>query len=68
MTKKDESEEDPQERIDPKLDAAGWKLPRGGIRPLHQPFRSEEEETDHGPADYALWLDNAVGSRRSKSG
>lgn len=49
-----------KQRIDPKLDAAGWKLPRGGVRPLHQPFRSEEEETDHGPADYALWLDNGV--------
>ena len=61
MTKKDESEwKTRKKRIDPKLDAAGWKLPRGGIRPLHQPFRSEEEETDHGPADYALWLDNAV--------
>ena len=61
MTKKDESEwKTRKRRIDPKLDAAGWKLPRGGIRPLHQPFRSEEEETDHGPADYALWLDNAV--------
>ncbi len=61
MTKKDESEwKTRKKRIDPKLDAAGWKLPRSGIRPLHQPFRSEEEETDHGPADYALWLDNAV--------
>lgn len=49
-----------KKRIDPKLDAAGWNLPRGGVRPLHQPFRSEEEETDHGPADYALWLDNAI--------
>ncbi|MBP7686035.1 MAG: hypothetical protein KBB95_29260, partial [Deltaproteobacteria bacterium] len=37
-----------------------WKLPRGGARPLHQPFRSDEEETDNGPADYALWLDNSV--------
>lgn len=61
MTKKDESEwKTRKKRIDPKLDAAGWKLPRAGVRPLHQPFRSEEEETDHGPADYALWLDNAV--------
>lgn len=61
MTKKDETEwKTRKKRIDPKLDAAGWKLPRGGVRPLHQPFRSEEEETDHGPADYALWLDNAV--------
>jgi type I restriction enzyme R subunit len=49
-----------KKRIDPKLDAAGWKLPRGGARPLHQPFRSEEEPTDNGPADYALWLDNAI--------
>jgi type I restriction enzyme, R subunit len=49
-----------KKRIDPKLDAAGWRRPRGGTRPLHQPFRSEEEETDNGPADYALWLDNAI--------
>jgi type I restriction enzyme, R subunit len=47
-------------RIDPKLDAAGWKFPRSGARPLHQPFRSEEEETDNGPADYALWLENGL--------
>ncbi|WP_437593358.1 type I restriction endonuclease subunit R [Sorangium sp. So ce1000] len=49
-----------KQRIDPKLDASGWRLPRGGARPLRQPFRSEEEETDNGPADYALWLDNAI--------
>src|SRR5216684_6067066 len=46
-------------RIDPKLDAAGWRLPKGGKRST-KPFRSEEEPTANGPADYALWLDNRV--------
>jgi type I restriction enzyme R subunit len=41
-------------RIDPKLDAAGWRL-RG--REAH---RTEEEDTEAGPADYALWLDQHV--------
>jgi len=41
-------------RIDPKLDAAGWRL-RGSSA-----HRSEEEETANGPADYALWLDKAI--------
>ena len=26
----------------------------------HKPFRSEEEETDNGPADYALWLGDKI--------
>lgn len=47
-------------RIDPKLDAAGWKRPKGNTRPLNQPFRTEEEATENGPADYALWLNNEV--------
>jgi len=47
-------------RIDPKLDACGWKLPRGSTPRPRQPFRTEEEDTDAGPADYALWLDNHV--------
>ncbi|MFO0586915.1 MAG: type I restriction-modification enzyme R subunit C-terminal domain-containing protein [Polyangiaceae bacterium] len=47
-------------RIDPKLDARGWTLPPPGVRPLRAPFRSEEEPTDNGPADYALWSDNAI--------
>lgn len=59
--KKDESEwRTRKKRIDPKLDAAGWKLSRGGGGSLRHPFRTEEEETDAGPADYALWLDNGV--------
>ncbi len=62
--KKDESEwKTRKKRIDPRLDAAGWVLPRGGARPIHQPFRTEEEETDNGPADYALWLDNNVAAQ-----
>jgi type I restriction enzyme R subunit len=47
-------------RIDPRLEAAGWRLPAAGVRPLREPFRSEEEETAHGPADYALWLDGHI--------
>ena len=47
-------------RTDPKLDAAGWRRPPGGATPLHDPYRTEEEETDNGPADYALWLDHKV--------
>lgn len=48
-----------KKRIDPRLDAAGWTL-SGGAHPLFGPFRTEEELTDHGPADYALWNDNQV--------
>jgi len=35
-------------RIDPLLDAAGWPLRRGRRQTA---FRTEEEETAHGPAD-----------------
>ncbi len=45
-----------RERIDPRLDAAGWRLPAGRSQPASGPYRSEETETDNGPADYALWL------------
>jgi type I restriction enzyme R subunit len=41
-------------RIDPKLDAAGWRL-RG-----KDAYRTEEEETANGPADYALWLGDRI--------
>jgi type I restriction enzyme R subunit len=47
-------------RIDPKLDACGWPSPRHGVVPLHDAHRSEEEDTDAGPADYALWLDHRI--------
>jgi type I restriction enzyme R subunit len=47
-------------RIDPKLDARGWCLAKGGVTPLREPYRTEEEETNNGPADYALWLDNHI--------
>jgi type I restriction enzyme R subunit len=47
-------------RIDPRLKDAGWALPPKGTTPLHEPHRTEEEETDNGPADYALWDDRKV--------
>jgi type I restriction enzyme R subunit len=51
-------------RIDPLLDAAGWPLRRGRRSAA---FRTEEEETAHGPADYALWLgDRIVGIVEAK--
>src|SRR6185436_6720966 len=45
-------------RIDPRLDAAGWK--KSAPTRFAGPRRSEEEPTAHGPADYALWLDGHV--------
>jgi type I restriction enzyme R subunit len=51
-------------RIDPLLDGAGWPLRRGR---RDTAFRTEEEETAHGPADYALWLgDRIVGIVEAK--
>jgi type I restriction enzyme R subunit len=44
-------------RIDPLLDAAGWPVRK---RRGNAAFRTEEEETAHGPADYAIWLDDRV--------
>ncbi len=41
-----------KQRIDPKLDGAGWA--RTGALPSLA-CRSEEAETVHGPADYVLW-------------
>lgn len=41
-----------KQRIDPKLDSAGWKLRRGKPSAAD---RTEEEGTANGPADYALW-------------
>jgi type I restriction enzyme R subunit len=46
-------------RIDPRLDALGWRLSTTPVQPGSS-RRTEEEETDHGPADYALWLDSRV--------
>lgn len=45
-----------KQRIDPKLDAAGWVLRKPGTAAA----RTEEQETSNGPADYALWLDQQV--------
>lgn len=43
-------------RIDPRLDGAGWRVAKRGVAA----FRTEEEATENGPADYALWLDKSV--------
>ena len=40
-------------RIDPKLDACAWRLAAPGTTAIRRPYRTEEEETDNGPADYA---------------
>src|SRR5207249_11933727 len=45
-------------RIDPALDAAGWTLQPGKVARLVG--RTEEEPTQAGPADCALWLDNRI--------
>jgi type I restriction enzyme R subunit len=56
-----------KKRVDPKLDAAGWRRPPKGTLPLHLSHWSEEEPTANGPADYAPWLDNqAVGVVEAK--
>src|SRR5215472_5832605 len=44
-----------KKRIDPRLDALGWTKAAPGTTNLVS-SRTEEEETDNGPADYALWL------------
>jgi type I restriction enzyme R subunit len=46
-----------KQRIDPLLAAAGWPLRKSSSRGA---FRTEEEETANGPADYALWLDGRI--------
>lgn len=47
-------------RIDPRLDALGWSCLVTGFTASTACHRTEEEETDNGPADYALWLDGHV--------
>src|SRR5689334_3886185 len=47
-------------RIDPKLDHAGWRLAPSGAMFLRGFYRTEEEATANGPADYALWLDRHI--------
>jgi type I restriction enzyme M protein len=42
-------------RIDPKLDARGWRRVKTPL--ASGACRTEEHETAHGPADYALFLD-----------
>jgi hypothetical protein len=45
-----------KQRIDPRLDARGWSRAKSGSTPIGRAYRTEEEETDNGPADYALCL------------
>jgi type I restriction enzyme R subunit len=47
-----------KKRIDPRLDAAGWTRGRETSSP--KPRRTEEHETQNGPADYALWHDGNI--------
>src|SRR5688572_7569120 len=49
-----------KERINPRLDAAGWPIAVEGAKPISRAYRSEEEETASGPADYALWLNDKI--------
>jgi type I restriction enzyme R subunit len=52
-----------KERIDPKLEAAGWTIvPYDEVRSLvsYQGFAIEEYPTEKGPADYALCLDGKI--------
>ena len=43
--------------LGPRLDARGWLQSRDGTHPSTGAYRTEEDETANGPADYALWLD-----------
>jgi predicted type IV restriction endonuclease len=45
-------------RIDPKLDATGWLVAKRGATA----YRTEEEETNNGPADYVR-RDGAIPAR-----
>ncbi|MEZ4406415.1 MAG: type I restriction-modification enzyme R subunit C-terminal domain-containing protein [Polyangiales bacterium] len=47
-----------KKRIDPKLDDSGWKLGLAGVST--GAWRTEEEPTALGPADYALWSGGKV--------
>lgn len=49
-----------QQRIDPRLNARGWPRATQGATPIGRAYRTEEEETANGPADYALWLDGHI--------
>ncbi|MBI5545416.1 MAG: DEAD/DEAH box helicase family protein, partial [Deltaproteobacteria bacterium] len=61
MTADEEREQKTRKsRIDPKLDARGWRCSPRGVTPLRPAWRTEEEPTGNGPADYALWLDNRL--------
>ena len=49
-----------KQRIDPRLDARGWSRSKPGSTPIGRTYRTEEQETANGPADYALWLDGHI--------
>ncbi len=46
-----------KQRIDPRLEAAGWIALADDSLPLREAHRREEYETTAGPADYALFVD-----------
>lgn len=55
MTRREEAEwQTRKRRIDPRLDSLGWPLGPG--KSPAKPHRTEEHDTENGPADYALWL------------
>ncbi len=59
MTPLEESEwKTRKQRIDPRLDALGWKLREGAASP--KSHRTEEHETACGPADYVFWHDGNI--------
>ena len=40
--------------------ACGWSHSKSGNTPITRTYRTEEEPTANGPADYALWLDGNI--------
>jgi type I site-specific restriction endonuclease len=47
-----------KKRIDPSSMGRVWPVRKGRAKP--EALRSGEEETDNGPAGYALWLDDQM--------
>lgn len=60
MVQHESEKETRHKRIDAKLDALDWKLAEDGAEPATGPYRKEEVETEDGPADYGLFLDQKL--------